>query len=333
MSSSHDSPGMVIAPPPSGALVAPAPPAIETRQLTAAYGERVALAGVTMRVELGEQVALLGPNGAGKSTLLGILATLRRPGGGAAFVAGHDVAKQPDAARRALGIVFQGPAHDPHLTVGENLALFARLSRVPKKERRRRVEEALREAGLEERRRDLAKKLSGGQARRVEIARAFLARPRVLLLDEPGAGLDPRARLEIAAQINELARRGTGVLFATHLGEEAERADRVLVLDRGRIVASGQPSELKREVGGEVVELHGDRPGETAAAIAHDFGVNASALDGVVRVQVAHAHEFVPRVVERYPGRFRSVVLRQPTLEDAFVHFTGREFVSEEDGA
>ena len=306
--------------------------AIETRRLSAAYGDRIALSEVSLRVACGERVALLGPNGAGKSTLLSILATLRKPGGGEAFVAGHDVAKEPDAARRELGIVFQGPAHDPYLTVEENLVLFARLSRVPAKERKRRVEDALVESGLVERRRDQARRLSGGQARRIEIARAFLARPRVLLLDEPGAGLDPRARLEIAAQIEELARRGAGVLYATHLGEEAERADRVLVLDRGRLVAEGAPAVLKQGVGGEVVVLEGEDPEGAALAIARDFSVSATAVDGSVRVQTPRAHEFVPRIVERYPGRFRSVVLREPTLEDAFVHYTGREFEPAENG-
>ncbi len=301
------------------------PLAIEVKALSVRYGAREALSGVTMSVRPGERVALLGPNGAGKSSLLGVLSTLRPPGEGEARVAGFDVARDPGAVRRSIGIVFQGASHDPQLTIEENLDLFARLHRLPAKERRRRVLEALGDVGLLDRRREPAGRLSGGQVRRVEIARAFLARPAVLLLDEPGAGLDPRARLEIAAQLEELAARGAAILFATHLGDEAERADRAIVLDRGRIVAEGPPAALRAGVGGGVVVLRGAADEETAARIRETFAVSVAVVDGSLRVESERAHEFVPRVVERFPGRFHSVTLREPTLEDAFVHLTGRE--------
>lgn len=300
--------------------------AIAVEDLAAGYGGADVLSGVRLTVAAGERLALLGPNGSGKSTLLAVLATLRPPRRGSARIGGHDVAREPHAVRGAVGVVFQGPSHDPQLTVEENLDLFARLFQVPGSERRARVEQALAESGLAERRRERAGLLSGGQARRVEIARAFLARPPVLLLDEPGAGLDPRARLEIGDQLAALAARGAAILFATHLGEEADRADRVVILDRGRVVAEGTPAALKAQVGGEVVLLRGATSDETARAIHDAFGVPAAVADGAIRVETARAHEFVPRVVERFPGRFRSVTLREPTLEDAFVHLTGREF-------
>jgi ABC-2 type transport system ATP-binding protein len=305
-------------------------PAIVADGLVAGYGASEVLHGVSLAVAPGERVALLGPNGSGKSTLLAVLSTLRAPRRGTARVAGRDVVREAAAVRRAVGIVFQGPSHDPHLTVEENLDLFARLHRVPARDRQQRLEQALAGSGLAGRTRERMGRLSGGEARRVEIARCLLTRPSVLLLDEPGAGLDPRARLEIAGQLDALAGGGTAILFATHLGEEAEHADRVVVLDRGQVAAEETPALLKSRVGGGVVLLRGATDAATAAEIRAAFGVEAALADGALRIETERAHEFVPRVVERFPGRFRSVTLREPTLEDAFVHLTGREFDARE---
>lgn len=302
-------------------------PALEARALTARYGERTALDRVDLAVSAGERVALLGPNGAGKSTLISILATLLPPTSGHARVMGVDVVRDPFAARRRLGIVFQGPSLDRRLSVQENLRLLGRLYGLGGGALARAVNEVLARVDLADRRRDRVSTLSGGLARRLEVARALLARPSVLLLDEPTSGLDPAARAEVWEAIEAQSRAGTAVLYATHLGEEAERAHRVVILDQGRIVAEGDPASLKAGVGGDVLVVECADPETFASEIRARFtDVRASALESAVLVERERGHELVPKLVEAFPGRARSVTLRQPTLEDVFVHVTGKRF-------
>jgi ABC-2 type transport system ATP-binding protein len=301
-------------------------PAVETRGLTARYGERTALDALDFVVAPGERVALLGPNGAGKSTLLSILATLLPPSAGTARVMDIDVARDPFAARRRMGIVFQGPSLDRRLSAEENLRLLGRLYGLRGAALSRAVDESLARVELADRRRDRVSVLSGGLARRLEVARALLARPDVLLLDEPTSGLDPAARAEVWEAIEALSREGAAVLYATHLGEEAERAHRVVILDQGRVVAEGDPTSLKAGVGGDVLVVECADPEAFAAAVRERFGVRARAVEGAVLVERERGHEFVPVLVEAFPGQARSVTLRQPTLEDVFVHVTGHRF-------
>jgi ABC-2 type transport system ATP-binding protein len=302
------------------------PLAIEVRGLSARYGDRVALAGVDLAVAPGERVALLGPNGAGKSTLLSVLATLHPPAGGTARIAGIDVVADPGAARRRLGVVFQGPSLDRKLTAEANLRLLGCLYGLSGERLTARVSESLAATGLADRRRDRVQTLSGGLARRLELARALLARPDVLLLDEPTGGLDPAARADLWVALAAVSEEGTAVLYATHQGEEADRAHRVLVFDRGRIVAEGDPETLKGAVGGDVIVLECDDAPGLAAELRAVFGGTVAAVGGEVHVERERAHEFVPRLVESVPGRIRSLMLRRPTLEDVFVHFTGLRF-------
>ena len=296
---------------------------VETRGLVARHGERVALEGIDLRVEAGERVALLGPNGAGKSTLLSVLATLHPLAAGTARVAGVDVARDPYAARRRIGVVFQGPSLDRRLSVEENLRLLGRLYGLAGAALEGGVADALGRVELGARRRDRVSTLSGGLARRLEIARALLARPALLLLDEPTAGLDPAARAEVWEAIEALP---AAVLFATHQGEEAERAHRALILDQGRVVAEGEPAALKASVGGDVLVVEAQDAAGLADLVRERFGVEARAMDGALVLERERGHEFVPRLVEAFPGRIRSVTLRQPTLEDVFVRVTGRRF-------
>jgi ABC-2 type transport system ATP-binding protein len=240
------------------------------------------------------------------------------------------VIQNPLEVRRHLGVVFQGPSLDRKLTGEENLSLLGRLYGFTGKALRQRVDEALEQVDLSDRRKDRVDKLSGGLARRIEIARALLPRPPVLLLDEPTSGLDPRARAELWQYLVRLSDQGTAVLAATHLGEEAERAHRVLILDRGVTVAEGEPQQLKQMVSGEVVEVACDDPAGLLPELETRLEASGVVVDGVVRIERQEAHEFIPRLVESFPGRIRSVTLRQPTLEDAFVHLTGHRFVSEE---
>jgi ABC-2 type transport system ATP-binding protein len=308
-----------------------APPALEVRGLVARHGARTALDGVDVAAAPGERVALLGPNGAGKSTLLSVLATLHPGAGGSARVAGFDVAAEPDAVRRRLGVVFQGPSLDRKLTLEENLRLLGRLYGLSGRAHAERAREALERVGLADRARDRVATLSGGLARRVELARALLSRPALLLLDEPTAGLDPVARAEFWAALESACAQGTAALYATHQGEEAERARRVLVLDRGRVVAEGEPDSLKAAVGGDVIVLECDDPPAVAGELRARFDARVDEIEGEVHVERERAHELVPRLVESVPGRIRSLMLRRPTLEDVFVHVTGHRFRDREE--
>jgi len=307
-------------------------PAVETAALSCAYGARLALDGATLSVARGEIFALLGPNGGGKTTLFRILATLLRATSGTFRVDGLDPAVDVRAVRRKLGVVFQAPGLDRKLTVKENLALQGALLSLPGAVLSVRISELLRTFRLEDRAGDLVETLSGGLARRVEIAKALLAAPPVLLLDEPSTGLDPGARRDLTALLAELAKGGTAVLLTTHLFDEADAAHRIGILDRGRLVALGAPAALKAEVGGDVVTVEareeGDAPalaGEIEARFGADAG-KVAAVGSTVRVERPQAHTFVPALVEAFPGRFRSLTLGAPSLEDVFIDRTGRAF-------
>lgn len=307
--------------------------AVETAALTKRYGDRLALDALTLEVPSGEVFALLGPNGGGKTTLFRILATSLEPDEGRFLVDGLDPARDRRAVRRRLGVVFQTPGLDRKLTVSENLALHASLHGMPRATAEPAARDLLARFGLEERRRDRVETLSGGLARRVEIAKALLPSPAVLLLDEPSTGLDPGARLALRDTLRDLARRdGTTVLLTTHLFEEADAADRIGLLDRGRLVALGAPAALKAEVGGDVLTVDAgdaDAAGRLAAEILgrfEGFAAPPAAAGAEVVLSRRDAAAFVPRLVEAFPGRFRSLRFGAPTLEDVFVSRTGRPF-------
>jgi ABC-2 type transport system ATP-binding protein len=224
--------------------------AIAARGLGKDFGSIRALDHLDLEVREAEFFGFLGPNGAGKTTTVHLLATLLRPSRGTASVAGHDVVRDDLAARRSIGLVFQETTLDRDLTVEENLRFAARLWNLPGARAAVRIAELLRQFGLLERRGDAVRSLSGGLRRALDIARGLLHEPRVLFLDEPTAGLDPRARRALWELIGRLrAASGLTVFLTTHYVEEAEPCDRVAVLDRGRLAAFGTPAELKREAG------------------------------------------------------------------------------------
>jgi len=301
--------------------------AIEISDLRHHYGDREALRGVTFRVDRGEIFALLGPNGGGKTTLFRILSTLMRPASGEARVLGHDLARDAAAVRPRLGVVFQNPGLDPKLTVGENLVHHGHLYGLGGAPLRERVKQLLGDLDLSDRANDRVETLSGGLARRTELARGLLHTPELLLLDEPSTGLDPGARRDFSHHLRELRdRAGVTVVLTTHYMEEAERADRVAVLHDGALVAIGAADELKRGVGGDVVVIEVEAPAELRDKMRAKFGLEAQIVDGTLRVERARGHELVRDVVEAFPGEVRSVTFGRPTLEDVFVHVTGRRF-------
>ncbi len=224
-------------------------PLLRLDDVRKSYGAREALRGVSLHVSRGEFVALLGPNGAGKSTLFQLLTGLFNADSGRVRVAGHDIRDEPVAALAAIGVVFQQPTLDLDLGVAANLKFHASLHGLGGRRARERIGDALERLGLAERARDPVRELSGGNRRKVELARALVHEPAVLLMDEATVGLDPASRRQLLDEVLALRARGVGVLWATHLVDEAEAADRVIVLHRGSVVAQGRPAELARAAG------------------------------------------------------------------------------------
>ena len=297
---------------------------IQVQDLTHRYGTRVALKNVTFEVKKGEVFGLLGPNGGGKSTLFRILSTMMVPTEGRAAIAGDDVVRNPAAVRRHVGVVFQTQSLDKALTVEENLRAQGHLHGLSGPELRDRMARAMERLGLADRGKDLVETLSGGLRRRVEIAKALLHRPQVLLMDEASTGLDPAARRDLTRHIEELRdREGVTILLTTHVLEEADRCDRLALLHEGSIVALGSPAELRSRIGGDVVVLESDDTATLASGIESRFGLKTAAMDGRVRVEIANGHRFIAEVVEAFPGAIQSVGLHKPTLEDVFVRETG----------
>jgi ABC-2 type transport system ATP-binding protein len=309
-----------------------ATPAIEIRGIGKRFGERQALHDVSFTVAAGEIFGLLGPNGGGKSTLFRIIATLMRPDAGEAVAFGRPVTKDPAAVRAQLGVVFQSPSLDPRLTVMENLIHHGHLHGLSGRPLADRAREMLARLGVADRANDVVKTLSGGLARRVELAKSVLHRPRLLLLDEPNTGIDPAARIEFMRLLSDLRERdGVTVVFTTHFLDEADRSDRVGILDRGRLVALGAPDDLRGQIGGDVVTLESPDPESLRRGIAAKFGIEPIVVDGTVRAETPQGHAFLKDVVESFPSEIRSASFGKPTLEDLFVHLTGRRF--EENGA
>jgi ABC-2 type transport system ATP-binding protein len=305
-------------------------PAVDVERLIKDYppvrssGEpRRALDGVSFQVSAGEIFGVLGPNGGGKTTLFRILSTLLPSTEGLARILGVDVAGDPATVRRSIGVVFQHPALDKKLTVAENVRHRGRLHGLRGDELARRVTAGLDRLRLSDRADEPVESLSGGLQRRVEIAQSLLSAPRLLLMDEPTAGLDPGARMDVWSHLAELKRDGVTVLVTTHLMEEAERCDRLLLLDRGRVAALGTPAELRSSIAGDVIYVTTSDPDRLAAGIRERFGATPTLDGGGLRLERPSGHTFVPQLVEAFPGLVTSISVGKPTLEDVFVRRTG----------
>src|SRR4051794_7477709 len=306
--------------------------AIVVEGLVKHFGDTTALDGVDLRVAEGTVLGLLGPNGAGKTTVVRILTTLLTPDAGRAEVVGLDVVGQADAVRASIGLTGQYAAVDEYLTGAENLEMVGRLYRLPKREARTRAAELLERFGLTEAASRIAKTYSGGMRRRLDIAASLIARPRVLFLDEPTTGLDPRSRLGMWEFIADLADGGTTILLTTQYLEEADRlADRMVVIDRGRVIARGTADELKAQVGGQRLEFT-----LTSAAMLPDvaerlrpLAIDEPRLDEQARrlsLPVSGGAEVLAEALQRldgYTADIFDVGLRRPDLDDVFLALTG----------
>jgi len=294
------------------------------------YDDRTALNGVSFDVGPAELFGLLGPNGSGKTTLFRILSTLMLPTAGHTVIMTNDAARDPNAVRRQIGVVFQAQSIDVKLSAYENLRHQGHLYGLHGAPLRSRIEEMLGRVALAERAKDLAETFSGGMQRRLELAKGLLHHPPVLLLDEPTTGLDPGARRDLWQYLQILRdQERVSILVTTHLMEEAERCDRLAILNEGKLVALGTPHELKREIGGDVIVLDTRGAEALAQKIESRFAVQAQVVDGQVRIERENGHRFVTDIVEAFPGEIEAVSISKPSLEDVFIHRTGHRFWTE----
>ena len=311
-----------------------APPAlacaIRVRNVSHRYGQREALADVSLEINEGEIFAILGPNGGGKTTLFRLLSTLIPLQHGQITVLGCDVVTQQPALRQRLGVVFQAPSLDRKLTVAENIRLMGRLYGLAGANLSLRLSELLDHFDLKDRADELVERLSGGLKRRVELAKGMIHSPPMLLLDEPTTGLDPAARSDVWQFLKNLrdANRTT-IVFTTHYLDEADAADRLAILDEGHLVALGAPEELRAALGSDSITLECDEPQSLAAAASERFGLTAVVVDGAVRLECTEGHKLVAQLVEAFPGRLRAVHLGKPSLDDVFIAKTGHRFWSD----
>ncbi|MCG5468053.1 ATP-binding cassette domain-containing protein [Micromonospora sp. LAH09] len=296
------------------------------------YRDRPALDGFDLRVPQGTVCGLLGPNGAGKTTSVRILSTLLRLDEGRAEVAGFDVSRQPDQVRYRIGLVGQHPALDEALSGRQNLVLFGRLFHLGRRRARQRAVELLERFGLADAAEQPVSTYSGGMRRRLDLAAGMILAPAVLFLDEPTTGLDPRGRNEVWESVRELVRAGTTVLLTTqHLDEADQLADRISVVEAGRVIAEGTPDDLKTQLGGDRIEVVVAAPADLAAAVAQvrrvaDREPTVDVDRRMVSVRVGHqagALVDVLRALDAVNVPVADVALRRPTLDDVFLHLTG----------
>ena len=311
--------------------------AIVVEDVRKAYGDVQALDGVSFNAEENKILGLLGPNGAGKTTIVRVLTTLLKPDSGNATVDGVDVLAEPFRARQVLGLAGQYPAVDEQLTGRENLVMVGQLYHFSSKQARARADELLKQFTLQDAAKRPVKTYSGGMRRRLDLAASIVARPRILFLDEPTTGLDPRTRKDMWNAIRELVDDGTTLLLTTQYLEEADvLADRIAVMDKGKVIAEGTPNELKHELADDFIELRigdVDRMGEALEALQGVGAGEPSEKDGAIVIPVqegAYAIADVVRKLDSISIEISDVSLRQPSLDDVFLSLTGEGVDSDE---
>ncbi len=305
--------------------------AVQIDRVIHAYGKHRALDGLSLSIPRAEIFALLGPNGSGKTTLFRLLSTLVPVQQGTIRIQGYDVAQNPKAVRRRIGVVFQAASLDRKLTVAENLMHQAHLYGLSGQPLRERCDAALARLGVDGRAADLVETLSGGLRRRVELAKGLLHAPQVLLLDEPSTGLDPAARLQMWDYLRQLRdTEGVTIVLTTHLLEEADKADRLAILDRGQLVALGKPAQLRAEVGGDTISVEVDQPRDVAKLLTREFACDVAVVEGHLRLHLPDGPSQLSRVAEVCGPQLQSLTLGRPTLEDVFIARTGHRFRTKE---
>jgi ABC-2 type transport system ATP-binding protein len=305
--------------------------AIEVKNLKKTFGDLQAVQGVSLSVDSGEIFSLLGPNGAGKSTTISMLSGLLAPTDGDAFIMGHSVTKEPEAAKASLGVVPQDIALYPDLSARENLIFWGKMYGLRGSALKSRVDEVLEIIGLTDRQKDHVNKFSGGMKRRVNIGAALLHKPAVIIMDEPTVGIDPQSRRHILDNVKELNTQGMTVLYTTHYMEEAaELSHHIAIMDMGKVIAYGTHNELVKLVGEETrIDLTLNTEAEKVLdAWRGTQGVTGiDATDGRVTALVDDSNRVLPRLFDaasKANVRITSVDIQEPNLETVFLHLTGR---------
>ena len=302
----------------------PAESMILARDVVHRYGETVALDGLSFSVERSEIYGVLGPNGGGKTTLFRILSTALPLQGGSITIDGANLPAEVAQIRERLAVVFQSPSLDEKLTVAENLRHHGHLYGLRGNDLSQRIDSRLDRLALTDRRDAIVETLSGGLRRRVELAKGLLTSPTLLIMDEPSTGLDPGARRDLWQYLFSLRdTEGTTILVTTHLIEEAERCDRLAILESGRIVSSGSPRDLRRRIGGDIIAIRSAEPDALADLIRERFGEEVRKVDGTLRLEREDGQALVREIYQAFPEQIESISVGHPTLEDVFVRETG----------
>jgi len=305
--------------------------AIEIKNLKKSFGDLQAVQDVSFHADSGEVLSLLGPNGAGKSTTISMLSGLLAPTGGDASIMGHSVVREPEAAKKSLGVVPQDIALYPDLSARENLVFWGKMYGLRGAVLKQRVDEVLEIIGLTDRQKDHVGKFSGGMKRRVNIGAALLHKPAVIIMDEPTVGIDPQSRRHILDNVKELNRQGMTVLYTTHYMEEAaELSDHIAIMDKGKVIAYGTHDELIKLVGEETriditINAEGGKVLEAWRAVEGVARIDA--LDGTLTALVDDSNRVLPRLFDaasKVGVRITSVDIQEPNLETVFLHLTGR---------
>jgi len=305
--------------------------AIEVNNLVKKYGQLAAVDDISFYVAKGEVFGFLGPNGAGKTTTIKILCTLARPLSGQATVNGFDVVRQQRQVRESIGLVFQDPSLDEKLSGIQNLRFHAMIYNVPSSVRDQRIEEVLNMVELWDRRNNKVINYSGGMKRRLELARGLLHNPTVLFLDEPTLGLDPQTRNRIWEYIADLQKReGTTIFLTTHYMDEAEKANRIAIIDHGKIVALDTPSKLKEMVGKDIITLKTDDNIKAAKEIESRYQLKTRIDNNELIFEKTGGEQFLPTFIKEFNTNFLSISLRRPSVDDVFLKQTGREIRQQE---
>ena len=304
---------------------------ITVENLVKKFGDLVAVDNISFTVAPGEIFGFLGPNGAGKTTTINILCTLSKPTSGRAVINGFDVVHQQSQVRQSIGLVFQDPSLDERLSGLQNLRFHAMVYHVPASVREQRIEQMLRMMELWDKRHNNVHTYSGGMKRRLELARGLLHYPRVLFLDEPTLGLDPQTRNRIWEYVLELRRReGTTIFLTTHYMDEAEKADRIAIIDHGKVVAMDTPERLKDMVSKDIVSVKTDDNNKAAEEIRLRYQIEARHDGSELTFEVPNGEEFLPSFIRGFGIKIMSISLRHPSLDDVFLKLTGREMREEE---
>lgn len=307
---------------------------IEVSSLRKKFPEVLAVKDIDFNVKKGELFGFLGPNGAGKSTTIQMLCTLLKPTSGKAVVNGYNTLDNPGNVRKSIGLVFQESTLDENLTAYENLKYHANFYGIKKQKAKKRINEVLEMVQLTERKKSIVENFSGGMKRRLEIARGLLHYPKVLFLDEPTIGLDPQTRNKIWDFIQNLKKEEDITIFlTTHYMDEAEYCERIAIMDHGEIIAKDTPEQLKANLGGDVIKTKVENKDKAIKEIENKYNVKVQEYKDYLTFEHNNGEEFIPKFVNDFKEKIKSITMQQPTLDDVFLNLTGRELRDEEASA